>query len=254
VELAVSRGIRTLAITDHDTTAAYLEASVAAAGHDLQLVGGIEASVSTGWDEVHMLGLGIDPAHPAVLELVSETAGRRISRARAIVAKLSDLGVHLDWEGLAARAGAVLTRPHIAAALVEGGFVPGHREAFDQYLAKGAAAHVSLKPIEAGTWIEAIHQAGGATFLAHPGDWTSHRCVKTLVASGLDGFEVNHPSHDAVLLTYYQEMADRMGLLCSGGSDFHGRWDGETERLGTYAPSPGRLQKLMDRILPTKAV
>jgi hypothetical protein len=248
VALAAARRVEVLAITDHDTTAAYSDSlfeEAALAG--VKLIGGIEASARTPHDDVHLLGLGVDPQAEVLAQFTERLRSARVERAQAILEKLKGLGVDLAWDDIERSAGVVVTRPHVATALVEGGYVTDVREAFDRYLARGAKAHVPLRVISAVDWIAAIQKAGGLAFLAHPGDSTAHRTVTHLVDSGLDGFEVWHPSHDATLVEYYRNLADRFGLLTSGGSDFHGRYDGESERVGEFGPTQERWEKIEER-------
>ncbi len=248
VALAAARGVEVLAITDHDTTAAYSDALYEEAETlGVELIGGVEASARTPHDDVHLLGLGIDPVAEGLLQLTERLGTARIDRARAIVEKLQGLGLDLSWSAVERRAGAVVTRPHVAGALVEAGHVTDIREAFDRFLARGAPAHVPLRVISAVDWIAAIRNAGGLAFLAHPGDSTAHRTVTHLVDAGLDGFEVWHPSHDDTLVEYYRNLADRFGLLTSGGSDFHGRFEAESERLGEFGPTRDRWDQIRAR-------
>ncbi len=253
VELVSSCGVTELAITDHDTTLAFPEAEVAAERLGVTLIGGIEASVTVGYETAHLLGLGIDPYHASLRRLSHECAEARVTRARSIIERLSAVGVKIDWNDVMSRTGAVVTRPHIAEALRDAGYVADVREAFDRYLSDGGTADVRLRSAAASVWIEAIHEAGGIAMLAHPGHWTAHRTIRSLVAVGLDALETRHPSHDDSLVQYYQELADRFGLLSGGGSDFHGRRPIEVERLGMFAPPGRRLEALRNRIV-TKVV
>lgn len=249
VRTAAGRGVRTLAITDHDTTGAFGSAlKEAAAAQGVRVIAGIETSASVGTDDVHLLGLGIDPESAELQQLIRAMRSRRQERAKAILDRLGALGVGVDWESVEAQAGGVVTRPHLASALVDGGHVPDIRSAFDLYLARGAGAFVRLQAPSAEEWIAAIRAAGGVSVLAHPGHWTPHRTVLALMEQGLDAVEVRHPSHDVDLEVYYQDLADREGLMCGGGSDFHGRFEEEAERLGQFQPPPPRLERLMDPV------
>jgi 3',5'-nucleoside bisphosphate phosphatase len=249
VELVRGHGVTELAITDHDTTAAFSEAAPVAERLGVTLIGGIEASVSVGHETAHLLGLGIDPRHERICAMADGCAALRLKRAQAILERLRSIGIRIEWQDVMEQVGAVVTRPHIAAALRDRGFVADIPEAFQRYLADGGPADVRLKSADASVWIDAIHAAGGIAILAHPGNWTSHRTVKALVAMGLDGLETHHPSHDETLVRYYQELADQLGLLSSGGSDFHGRRPVESERIGRYAPTGNRLNALRHRIV-----
>ncbi|MBT8401020.1 MAG: phosphatase, partial [Rhodothermia bacterium] len=114
------------------------------------------------------------------------------------------------------------TRLHIALAMVEQGHTRDTREAFDKYLGAGCPAYVPASKIETRSAIDMIHDVGGVGSLAHPGDWTPEEHIRKFVGWGLDALEVIHPSHDERLAGYFERIADQLGLMKTGGSDFHG--------------------------------
>jgi predicted metal-dependent phosphoesterase TrpH len=168
-------------------------------------------------------------------------ADYRGSRNRRIVERLGELGYAIAWEDVARRATGRVGRPHIAAALVDAGYVTDTQEAFDRLLADGQPAYVdagSLGPEEA---VELVARSGGAPVLAHPyslrmGDAELERFVERLAGHGLRGVESYRPDHDAAQQAFTERLCRRLGLVASGGSDWHGRPDGP--QLGDCGPVP----------------
>lgn len=230
VDLATQAGVTLMALTDHDTVGGCSEAAIAARSAGIDFLSGVEVTAEGGSGRADILGIGIrrnDPTLTSTLERVMEA--RRTRNVR-IVAKLNQLGVDITMEQIASFAppGANVGRPHFAAALVACGAVPDKQAAFDIYLADGAKAFVgrdSLTPAEA---IELIHTAGGLAFLAHPmlvrlkDHETIETRVRKLQEEGIDGIEVWYSSHTPAQEEKLGRLAASLGLLVTGGSDFHG--------------------------------
>lgn len=237
VREAAARGLHVLALTDHDTVEGLPAAIDAAAACGIELVPGVELSVTEDGAEVHLLAYGIDPDHEALRSHLSAFREARRERAWAMVERLRAEGVSLD-EAVVADAFAgvqALGRPHVAAVLVEAGHVESLREAFDQYLGDGKPGCVDKPAFPAPDALQMIHAAGGVGVLAHPGHWTRSSRIRRLVEAGLDGVEVAHPAHDSSLRGYYERLADGYGLFTTGGSDYHGgphRTDDALGQLG----------------------
>jgi len=226
VETAHRAGLAALALTDHDTLAGVPEAQRAAAVVGLRLVPGVELSVHHGDQEVHLLGLHVRDveALQAELELYRQ---RRTQRAQSIVARLNAIGVALtDEDVMTAAAGGAVGRPHVAKALIVRGFVKDAREAFDRYLGAGKPAYVDKERLDAVDGIAIIHRAGGIAVLAHPGSDGRRERIEPLVAAGMDGVEVRHPSHNSEDIKRLTALAEFFGLVPSGGSDWHGAMQG----------------------------
>ncbi len=235
VAAAVEAELDALAITDHDTLSGVGPAQRAASSTNVEVVPGIELSCHARGREVHMLGLFIEPATPELGELAERQRSFRAERAEVMVARLQSLGVSIDLEAVTdIAAGAPIGRPHMAAALVRAGVVAASQEGFDRYLGIGRPAFVPKQSTSAADAISTIHRAGGVAVVAHPG---SSRVRATLLGElgelGLDGIEVRHPRHSPGRQRSLMELCDRLGLLPSGGSDFHGPGRGDT-RLGQY--------------------
>jgi predicted metal-dependent phosphoesterase TrpH len=219
-----------LALTDHDTIAGVGEAGSAARALGIDFIAGIEISAeypSPG--TMHILGYGVDPENPKLKRLTEELLAGRDNRNPRIVAKLVEMGVAVtmkEWEDEAK--GAVLGRPHLAAILLRKGYVSSIKQAFDKYIGQGAPAYFDKERLTPKQAIERIRESGGVPVLAHPiqlrteNDAQLERVVKDLLDLGLVGLEVIHSDHDAALVEKYTQLAERFGLIKTGGSDFHG--------------------------------
>lgn len=231
VETAHRAGLAAFALTDHDTLAGIPEAQRTADALGLRLVPGVEMSVHQGAIEVHLLGLHIRDvsALQGRLEIYRD---HRTARAREIVTRLNAIEVAVTVDAvLEAAAGGAVGRPHVAKALIAGGFVKDSREAFDRYLAAGKPAFVEKERLDIAEGIAIIHEAGGIAVIAHPGPEGRRERIEPLVALGLDGLEVRHPSHSGEDIKRLTALTDFFGLVPSGGSDWHGAMQG-TRVLG----------------------
>lgn len=233
VERAHHLGVRILSITDHDTVAGVAPALERAAELGLTVIPGVEISTEKDGVQAHILGYYVDHTSPELVEQLERLAQARLHRAAEILERLAELGMPLPWESLAeAVEQGVVGRPHIAQAMVEGGFVASLEEAFGRYLNPGQAAYL---PRLKATPAEAIHmilQAGGLPVLAHP--WCVTFLVEELASEGLVGLEAYYRGYDACQVGRLCRLAREYGLICTGGTDFHGL-EGETLALGEIA-------------------
>ena len=226
VEAGHAAGLSALALTDHDTLAGMPEAQRAADACGLRLIPGVELSVHQGTHEVHLLGLHIRDVEFLQDEL-AQYRGHRRRRAETIVQRLNAAGVPLAFEAvLAAADGAAIGRPHVARALIAGGHVRDAREAFDRWLGAGRAAYVDKERLEIADGIALIHRTGGIAVFAHPAGEGRRERIEPLVAAGLDGLEVKHPSHSGEDEKRLAALAEFFDLVPSGGSDWHGAMQG----------------------------
>ena len=236
VETAARAGLAALALTDHDTLAGVAAAQEAGARLGVRIVAGVELSLMDGDKEVHMLGLHIVRVDALQAELEAVRDSRK-SRAEQIVAKLNTLGVPVTVDAvLAQAAGGAVGRPHIARALIAGGWVRDQREAFDKYLGAGRPANVEKQRITIADGIRLIRACGGLAVIAHPGGDGRRERVEPLVALGLDGLEVKHPGHSAEDTLRIAALAEFFGLVKSGGSDWHGATSGQRVLGGMQVP------------------
>ena len=230
VGLAGKIGLSALALTDHDTIAGVHEASEAARAAGIDFLPGIEISCDVPKPAtMHLLGYGIDPKSPILLDLTTRLIEGRNDRNPKIIRRLNELGLSITMDELQAEAGGgVIGRPHIAAILLRKGYVSSMKNAFDKYLAPGGAAFFDKERISPSHAIDMVKQSGGVAVLAHPSqlrttnDAQLEQTIKDLTDAGLAGLEVIHSDNDAAMVEKYSRLADRYGLLKTGGSDFHG--------------------------------
>ena len=222
---AAAAGLAAFALTDHDTIAGLADARAAATQLGIAFVAGIELSAVEGDVETHVLGLHLSEFTELERQLV-ELQEMRVRRAARIVERLNALGVPVALETvLREAAGGAVGRPHVARALIAGGFAGDFREAFERYLGNGRSAYVAKEQLSAADAIALIHRAGGLAVLAHPGAACPRERVATLASAGLDGLEVLHPSHSWDDARRFDAWATEFQLVRSGGSDWHGGTD-----------------------------
>lgn len=230
VALAVRNGLSALALTDHDTIGGISEAAEAACNAGLDFLPGIEISCDvTKPATMHLLGYGVDPLSPVLLEMTTKLVEGRNDRNPRIIRRLNELGVKITMAEVEAEAGGVVIgRPHIAAILMRKNYVSSIKQAFDKYLAPGGAAFFDKERISPKQAIDMVRQSGGLPVLAHPSqlrtenDAQLERTIKDLADLGLAGVEVIHSDNDAGMVLKYSGLAEKYGLLKTGGSDFHG--------------------------------
>jgi len=249
VALAAEAGIGVLSVTDHDTVSGIAEATAAASSAGLRLVPGIELSAHLHNREVHVLGHLLDPASPALLELGRALLDERRERMERMVlaAQAQQLKISLD-EVIAQSGGDNLGRPHLAQALVAKGYASSVKDAFQRWLADGRPLCVERRKMSAADAVALIHRAGGTASLAHPGaNRVSQQELKTLAESGLDAVEANHPEHVPSQVAAYERWAAALGLLTTGGSDFHGPKVQPDRKLGDRYLAADRFAVLEER-------
>ncbi|MFE4207722.1 PHP domain-containing protein [Streptomyces goshikiensis] len=245
VRNAAAAGLDVVALTDHDTVGGYAEAIAALQGipAGLTLVTGAELSCRLDGIGLHMLAYLFDPDEPELARERELVRDDRVPRARAMVAKLRELGVDITWEHVARIAGdGSVGRPHIATALVELGVVRSVSDAFTPaWLADGGRAYAEKHELDPFDAIRLVKAAGGVTVFAHPAAVKRGRCVPeaalgALAAAGLDGIEVDHMDHDTDTRARLRGLAGDLGLLTTGSSDYHG--SRKTCRLGEHTTDP----------------
>jgi predicted metal-dependent phosphoesterase TrpH len=228
MKLAASVGLKTLALTDHDTTAALDQAQQIGAALGLEVIPGIELSADYGGKEVHVLGYFLEYRDATFQQNLEKFRFNRYGRAEAIVAKLGALGLPLDYKRVLEIAGdAAPQRPHIAEALKERGYVATIREAFDRYISNDGPAYVHSERVTVEQAIELINSVGGLAALAHPTYTPDMEAVVELaVQAGVTGIETYYGTYSEETVERILGLAGRYDLVPTGGSDFHGRADG----------------------------
>jgi len=223
---AKGAGLLAFALTDHDTVAGLAEARTTAAEIGIRLIAGIELSAVEGSLETHILGLHLSDLAKLEQQLIA-LREMRLNRAVRIVERLNELGVAVTMDAvLKESAGGAVGRPHVARAVVAGGWARDLREAFDRYLGNGKSAFVAKDKLSMTDAISLIHDAGGIAVLAHPGGLGTRERIASLVTAGLDGVEVLHPSHSWDDSQRLDALVTEFELVRSGGSDWHGANDG----------------------------
>ena len=250
VDLAWRAGIRTMSVTDHDTTAALSEAGRAATASGIAFVPGIEITAVHEGRDVHVLGYFIDREDAALAEFLERQRGDRIRRVGAIADKLADLGKPVDRESLlAARPnGKSIGRPLVAQALVKAGHVADTRQAFEQLIGEGRPAFISRCGPPPADVIGIINRAGGIASLAHPGLLKRDDLIPDMIGAGLTAVEAFHSDHDATTTEHYLAFAELHGILVSGGSDYHGEKERRKAAFGTIGLPQDRFERLKARV------
>lgn len=229
VELAARAGLTTLALTDHDTLDGIAEAREAAALHGVRLIPGTELSVEWPTGTMHMLVYFLEPGRGPLQDTLQGLRTARHDRNRRILGALAEVGIDITYEDVTERArGDVVGRPHIAAVLMERGHATDIADAFDRYLAKGRVGYVDRQRLAAREAIELARASGGLPVIAHPHTLGLSRhefaaSFTELASHGLAGIEAWYAEYDPELRTHLAGLADRLGLIATGGSDFHGR-------------------------------
>lgn len=229
VAYAKSKNLQAIAITDHDTIDGIKEAIAAAERMNFKIIPGVEISVDYKGKEMHILGYLMDIDSEVLKESLEQLQQYRRERNPKIIRKLQEAGLKITLEEVGAEAGGtVIGRPHFAAVIVKKGFVRDKQEAFDKYLANGKPGYVKKERLTPREGIELILAAGGIPVLAHPkylqdqGYAQLDSLLEQLKGYGLKGVEVLYTSHEPDEVKNYLRLANKHGLLITGGTDFHG--------------------------------
>ncbi len=248
---AREHGVTTLALTDHDTTDGLAEAHTTAETHGIELIPGGEINTDLGEHEVHILGYFVDPARPSLQSFLRRMRDVRLHRAEEMVRRLGALGAVIEWSRVAEiAAGASVGRPHIARVLVEAGWVGSPREAFARFIGRHGPAYVPRIKLTPEEGAECIARHGGVAVLAHPGWAASGPVIERLpdlIAHGLAGIEIYYPDHTAEMVQEYRRLAERHGLVVTGGTDYHGGGLATRVPLGIVAVPPDVVPALRAR-------
>lgn len=223
VEYALEHKLETISITDHDTIKGYRKAFDAASEVEIDLIPGVEITARFNNRECHLLAYCFEPDHESIKKLMKDHFVARLKRAKWIINQLSKKGLELSIDEVKAEAaGGNVGRPHIAAVLVDKGYVASFKEAFIRYLSDQRLGPIYSEYYSHKEVIETVKKAGGAAVIAHPGNLYSKDELEMLVDAGVDGIEVIHPSHNYETQKRMEDFAAEHKLLITGGSDFHG--------------------------------
>jgi len=224
---ATAKELEGIALTDHDTVAGIAAAAAEAEHTGFRFIPGIELTTDFGTKEAHILGYGFDWRHPGLTRKLETIIAAREERAKQIIARLNKRLIPLDWETVKSCAtGGFIGRPHIFKAMELKGYIDrDHRdEYFNYYLGQdGGVAYVPHLEIETEEAVELINEVGGIPVLAHPGRIGSEEFLRELIGFGLKGLEVYYPAHSPEQTAHFRELAEKLGLYATGGSDYHGK-------------------------------
>ena len=255
VQLCFERGLRTIAITDHDTTFGLPEAQIYACKLGMKLINGIELGTQYMEDEVHILGYGVDFQDSRLQEKLSTLREGRLSRGRKIVEKLSAIGIKITWEQVETIAnGASVGRPHVAMVLVQLGYSVNIKEAFTNYLnvdAPGFVPREMTTPVEA---VKILKENGSIPVLAHPllsNTKSGRKSIENLddllpqiCEAGLEGIEVFYGDYNSSQISYISQIAEKYSLIKCGGSDYHNSENPDDPHPGDVGPPKHSLDQL----------
>ena len=243
---ARSAGLHVIALTDHDTTAGVRAAAEAGAGH-VHVIPALEISTSHDGHELHLLGYYIDESHEQMMAYERSALVHRRDRMIAMIGRLAGLGIRVsiaDVDRAAGADAATMARPHLARALVDAGHATHVADAFDRWIGNAGPAYVAVDLITVDNAIDLIHTAGGIAVWAHPDMEMFRREIGRFRTWGLDGVECYRPRCSAAESLELESAAQRLGLIVTGGSDWHGIWNG---RLGAFSVGRDEVGPFLDR-------
>lgn len=235
VGLAARRGLRYIAITDHDSTEGVDRAIEATRGYaDLTVIPGLEASTDIPHAEVHILGYFFDHHDAELQTQLRALRNGRVERAKNMLAKLNTLGIKLDWERVVELAGdGSVGRPHVAEAMLEKGYIGSFKDAFRLYIGRDGPAYAERYKLTPEEAVSLIARKGGLAVLAHPAEHPAIvSLLPALIDAGLVGIEAYYNGYSPQTVKSILDLARRYNLVPTGGSDFHGLDSGAECQIG----------------------
>ena len=249
IDLVASRGLKVIAITDHDSTEGIKEALDASTMYpDLQVITGIELSADVANGEVHILGHFVDYKSQKLQARLKGMRAGRESRAKGMVHKLGTIGIEVEWQRvLELSNGGAIGRPHIALAMVEKGYVVNTNEAFSKYLGRDGPAYVERERLTPEDAVTLISDFSGTATLAHPRETKNlDKRLPALKEAGLVGMEVFYGSYTTRDVRSLLKKANQFDLIPLGGSDYHSLGNPNEVEPGKVGPPLGEVRKLMN--------
>jgi len=245
VERAAGIGLSAISITDHDAVAGVGEALKRGEELGIEVVPGVEISAGIDAQEIHVLGYCFDHANADLNTWLQRFQAVRVDRVGRILDRLESIGIHVDYDYVIALGGpGAVGRPHIAKALVEYGYVGTESEAFETLIGDGCPGYMSRERVTPAEAIDIIRRAGGVAGWAHPAIERHDEWLASFVEVGLQALEVVHPDHSRDDVDRYRRLAERFGLVPTGGSDFHGNDKEGAQTLGRYTIDCGSVRQL----------
>jgi hypothetical protein len=252
LQQAQQAGLKTLALTDHDSTEGIEEAAETAQQRNIDFIPGIELNTDVDGGEIHVLGYFLDYQHPAFQATLKVLRDARVRRGERMVELLNEQGIHISWQRVRELAQGSVGRPHVAKALLEAGYVQSIGEAFDKYIGSGLPAYVpryKLSPVDA---IRLINSANGLAVIAHPIGFPGLDKLRTwlpeLQKAGMVGLETYYGPYSHKDEQTLLSLAKQYNLIPTGGTDFHGPGIHPTPLGGRFVP-----QEAVDRLKTLKA-
>ena len=256
VQLAASKGLQTISVSDHDTTAGLVKAQRAVDTiPGMRLIPGVELSCDVPGGEVHMLGYFMDVDDSGFQDILTTFRKGRLARGEGMVKKLAEFGMHIEWERVLEIAGdASVGRPHVADALVEAGYFTERSDAFREYLGRNGKAYVERSKLTPPDAVKLLNDVGGVAVFAHP--WFERRgnepepeqslidTVEELKAAGLHGMEVHYSMYDEATVDWLADVARAYDLIPCGGSDYHHSGNSKEPLPGVNGPPMESVERL----------
>ena len=256
IQMVVKNGLKTISVTDHDSTEGLAEAYEAAKEFpDLRIIPGIEMSADIPGDEVHVLGYFLDYHDEEFQAKLTEFRMGRVGRAQVMVDKLDALGKPVEWERVMHFAGdGTVGRPHIALAMVEAGYFKEPKEAFEEYLGNDGLAYYDRPKLAPAAGVEMIKKVGGVPVLAHPTFMNDLEAgIANLKKVGLMGMEVYYAQYDDDTVRHLARLAKEYDLIPCGGSDYHGMGNSGEPLPGTLGPPEETIALLEEAAAKAKS-
>ena len=247
IQLVARQGLKVVSVSDHDNTGGLAEAYQAVKEFpDMRLIPGLELSTDIPGDEIHMLGYFIQYEDDEFQNVLTRFREGRLERGQAMVEKLAEYGLHIEWERVREIAGdGSVGRPHIALALVEKGYFKEPKDAFAEYLGRNGLAYAHREKMTPEEGVAMLSRIGGVAVLAHPAQLADLESkVEHLKEAGLVGMEVHYAQYSSDTIARLLDIAKRHDLIPCGGSDYHGL--GNTGELlpGTMGPPMETVERL----------
>lgn len=244
IDLVRRHELRAIAIVDHDDVSGVQEAMDYASSFGIDVISGVELSVSYLHYDLHILAYCFDHQNSQLVEHLKMVRIERLKRARKIVEKLNKLGMPISFDAVLKKAGSgSVGRPHVANVLLDEGYVYSFQDAFNRFLGDGKPANIDKYRLDIQTTISLVRDAGGICSIAHPGLQLGQDDLLFLIKAGVHGIEVVHPKHNEEEARNYRELAQAYGLVETGGSDFHGGKKGD-DVLGKYTIPLAAVDKI----------
>jgi 3',5'-nucleoside bisphosphate phosphatase len=248
VQLAKTKGLDVIAVTDHDTVDGIELALESASKLSICMIPGVEINTDVPGSELHMLGYFVDFTRQDFLDALNSLRGARETRALAMIEKLKNLGMPIEWGALKALSkDSPIGRPHVAQALVEAGYVSSFQDAFDNYIGRNKPAYVEHKKMSPVETIHLIRSVHGIPALAHP-DYIAglESMLPELKSNGLMGIEIYYCHYSEEIKKKLLKLSKKYDLIPTGGTDYHAFGDNKETMIGDTQPPAECVRKLFD--------